>query len=400
MLVRVDALELGERGWALTEVKSSTQVKACHLEDVAVQAWVLRQSGIDVREARVALVDSQFVYREPGRYDGLLRAEPVDDRIEPLLPEVGAWVARARDAMAGDMPTVATGPHCNKPFACPFQSYCRSLEPPGPTYPVSSLYRGGKLAAALIAKGVTDLREAPADRFPGGIQRRMVESIQRGEPIVDPALLERLRDLAYPRHDLDFETIQFVVPRWLGTRPYQQIPFQFSRHVEREPGRIDWRGFLDLSGDSPIEAFAQALLDACGESGPIVVYNQGFEGGVIRSVAERVPDLGPALLALLDRFVDLLPLVRDHYYHPDLGGSFSIKAVLPTVAPELRHDQLDGVQHGGDAQMAYLEAIDPATPPARRAELEAQLERYCRLDTEAMLRLAGALASRERDEGR
>ncbi len=393
VLVRVDALERVRRGWALTEIKSSTEVKDHHAEDVAVQAWVLGEAGIDIRESRVGVVDKRFVYRKPGRYDGLLRTEPVDDLIEPLLPEVGAWVARARDTLAGEMPTVATGPHCSTPFDCPFQSYCRSLEPPGPTYPVSSLYRGGKLAAELIAEGITDLRKVPIDRVRNEIQRRMVESIKKRRAIIEPALPGLLAGLRYPRYYLDFETILFVVPRWLGTRPYQQIPFQFSCHIERRTGRVDHREFLDISGNSPIDGFARALLAACGNSGPIVVYNKAFETGVIKTVAEQVPELMPALLALIDRFVDLLPLVRNHYYHPDLGGSFSIKAVLPTVVPELRYDLLDGVQHGGDAQMAYLEAIDPATTPARRAEIERQLQRYCQLDTEAMLRLVQALSA-------
>jgi hypothetical protein len=279
------------------------------------------------------------------------------------------------------------------PFDCPFQSFCRSLEPPEPKYPVRSLHHGGKLVGELIAEGITDLRKVPIDRVRNEIQRRMVESIRKRRAIIEPALPRPLAGLRYPRYYLDFETNHFVVPRWVGTRPYQQIPFQFSCHTERQTGRIDQRGFLDISGKSPIDGFARALLAACGNSGPIVVYNQAFEIGLIKTVAEQVPELRPALLALIDRFVDLLPLVRNHYCQPDLGGSFSIKAVLPAVVPELRYDQLDGVQHGGDAQMAYLEAIDAATTPARRAEIERQLERYCQLDTEAMLRLVQALSA-------
>lgn len=399
VLVRVDALERVRRGWRLTEIKSSTEVKDYHAEDVAVQAWVLGEAGIDLRETHLGVVNKEFVYREPERYDGLLRTEPVDDAIKPLLPEVGEWVAQARDAVSGQMPDVTTGPHCTTPFPCPFLSYCRTLEPKGPRYPVSSLYRGGKVAEALLAEGITDLRKVPLDRVRDGIQRRMVESIRKRRPILEPELPKRLGALPYPRYYLDFETIQFVVPRWLGTRPYQQIPFQFSCHIEKRSGRIDHVGFLDLSGGPPIEGFARALIAACGTSGPILVYNQVFEAGVVKHLAEQLPKLKPALLALLDRFVDLLPLVREHYYHPDLGGSFSIKAVLPAVVPQLRYDQLDGVQHGGDAQRAYLEAIHSATTPARRTEIEAQLQRYCHLDTETMLRLVQVLASGGTDAG-
>lgn len=398
VLVRVDAVERTRRGWVLTEIKSSGEVKDYHAEDVALQSWVLRKAGLDLRENRIGLVDKDFVYRTPGDYTGLLRAERVDELIEPLVEQVDDWVAAAREAMTGAMPDVSTGPHCVEPFACPFQQYCRSLEPPGPAYPVSSLPYPGKLVEALVAEGYSDLREVPLNRFGNAAKRRMVASIQSGRPIIEDALVTALASLPYPRYYLDFETINPVVPRWLGMRPFEQVPFQFSCHVERQSGEIEHHAFLDLSGDCPVTGFAEALVAACGKRGPIIVYNQGFEARCIRSLAEWVPSKASALLPLVDRMFDLLPLVRNHYYHPDLHGSFSIKAVLPTVVPELRYDQLDGVQHGTAAQLAYLEAIDPATPDVRREELRAQLLRYCGLDTEAMYRLLhgflGALQTR------
>ena len=120
------------------------------------------------------------------------------------------------------------------------------------------------------------------------------------------------------------------------------------------------------------------------------VYNSAFEQTRIRELAERHPRLAPALHAINDRIVDLLPVARQHYYHPSQQGSWSIKAVLPALCPDLRYDNLDGVQDGGAAQQAYLEAIAPATSAARKAELERQLLAYCRLDTWAMVRLWAA----------
>lgn len=135
---------------------------------------------------------------------------------------------------------------------------------------------------------------------------------------------------------------------------------------------------------------AQALIDACGRQGPIYAYNAGFEGGCIRALAERYPQLAPALLALAERLVDLLPVARAHYYHPSQQGSWSIKVVLPALCPDLSYDALDGVQDGDGAQQAFLEAIAPATDADRRAVLRRQLLAYCRLDTWAMVRLWAA----------
>ena len=180
------------------------------------------------------------------------------------------------------------------------------------------------------------------------------------------------------------------MPLWKGTRPYQQLPFQFSVHRLGRTGRATHQAFLDLSGGNPSLAFAQSLVAACGERGPVFVYNAAFETTRIRELAERHPRLATALRAINDRVVDLLPIARQHYYHPSQQGSWSIKAVLPALCPELHYDALDGVQDGGAAQQAYLEAITPATSAPRKAELERQLLAYCSLDTWAMVRLWSA----------
>ena len=180
------------------------------------------------------------------------------------------------------------------------------------------------------------------------------------------------------------------MPLWPGTRPYQQIPFQFSVHHLNRDGRATHQAFLDLSGQNPAQAFAQALIAACGERGPVFVYNAAFERTRIRELAGRYPALAPALHAINARIVDLLPIARAHYYHPSQQGSWSIKAVLPALCPDLGYDALDGVQDGGAAQQAYLEAIAPDTTAARKAELERQLLAYCHLDTWGMVRLWGA----------
>lgn len=137
--------------------------------------------------------------------------------------------------------------------------------------------------------------------------------------------------------------------------------------------------------------FAETLLRALGRRGPILVYNQSFEASRVRELAGMFPDIADGLLALVERMVDLLPITRDHYYHPAMMGSWSIKAVLPTIAPELNYENLEDVADGGQAQLAYLEATHPGTSTPRRAALEKALRRYCARDTLAMVRLMQAL---------
>jgi predicted RecB family nuclease len=174
---------------------------------------------------------------------------------------------------------------------------------------------------------------------------------------------------------------------WAGTRPYQSLPFQWSCHIEQANGDIDHAEFLDRSGEPPMRLLAEALLATLGNRGPIFSYT-GFEKGVISGLSDMFPDLSASLRAVVGRLVDLHKITKEHYYHPAMRGSWSLKAVLPTVAPDLRYDALDEVQHGYAAGLAYLEVIDAATDTARRDELIDALLEYCKLDTLALVRLA------------
>jgi len=131
---------------------------------------------------------------------------------------------------------------------------------------------------------------------------------------------------------------------------------------------------------------AEKLLATLGTEGPIFAYS-GFEKRVISDLAEIFPDLDGPLMQLTQRIVDLLPIARAHYYHPAMKGSWSIKAVLPTIAPELAYENLGEVQEGGGAQAAFLEAVDVSTSAERRRELSEALHQYCNRDTLAMVQL-------------
>jgi hypothetical protein len=210
------------------------------------------------------------------------------------------------------------------------------------------------------------------------------------------AARKALSALPYPRFFFDFETIDFSVPIWAGTRPYEKLPFQWSCHVERSPGQFEHTEFLDLSGENPLRACAEGLLRALETQGPVLAYNDSFERGVIKELAEHFPDLHDALMDVQARFFDLMKTVRDCYYHPAMMGSWSIKKVLPTVAPDLDYAKLEEVQDGTGAQEAYVNAIDPNTPPERKEELRERLLTYCGLDTWAMVVLAWFLEGQGR----
>ncbi len=385
----------GKQVWRMVEVKSSTSVKDYHRDDVAVQAYVAQSAGVPLASIALAHIDSSWVYPGDEDYKGLLKENDLTAEAFARTEEVKGWIAQAQSVVAEPSePVVATGDHCHTPFECGFYGHC-SRDEPKPEYPVYWLPRfPAAKARELAEQGVDDIRAVPDDLL-NDRQQRVKDHTLANTVFFDAA--GAAADLAaheLPAYFLDFEAIQFAVPIWKDTRPYQQITFQFSLHTLDASGQLEQTAFLDLSGNNPSEPFAHALIAACGEQGPVFVYNAGFEKARISELAERYPRLSEPLLAINPRMVDLLPIARERYYHPSQQGSWSIKKVLPAVVPELRYDALDGVQDGGMAMVAFLEGIHPDTSAARKTQIEQQLLAYCKLDTYAMVRLWQVFAGR------
>lgn len=386
----------GKRVWRMVEVKSSTSIKDYYRDDAAIQAYIARSAGVPLAAVAVAHIDNQFVYPGDGDYQGLLKECDLTEEAFSRADEVEAWIADAHKlADSDEEPKVSTDYYCSYPYMCGFFDYCESQEPRA-EYPVHWLpyVRSKALKMHLADKKCIDLRNVP-DKLLNKLQRRVKTHTLSGEPYFNAEkAAASLEQHALPAYFLDFETIYFAVPFWKGARPYQQMPFQFSLHTLHENGKLESKAHLDLSGNDPRHAFAEALLAACPEDWPIFVYNAGFEGARLEELAGCFPNMALRLLEIRKHLVDLLPITKANYYHPSQKGSWSIKSVLPAVAPDLSYKMLEGVQNGGMAMDAYLEVIHASTTPERKAEIAKQLLAYCALDTFAMVRLWHFLAGR------
>jgi hypothetical protein len=377
----------GQKVWHMVEVKSSTSVKDTHKDDIAIQATIARESGVKLHSAAVAHINSKWVYPGGGDYDGFLTEVDQTEKAFSRGGEVKEWITAAQAIVRKRKePKMDVGSHCNEPYACAFLAYCQR-DAVAAEYPVEWLpHPSPTLTARLDDERLTDLSDVP-DGYLNAQQLRVKTHTLAGTVFFEAAAAARaLAPHKPPAYFLDFETINLTIPIWKGIKPFQQIPFQFSLHCQRARGKLTHVDFLDLSGKDPSRKLALTLIASCGESGPIFVYS-AFEKTVIRALTERWPPLAHWLLPISERIVDLLPIAKAHYYHPDQQGSWSIKNVLPTIAPDLNYDTLDGVKDGGMAILAYREAINPATTAARKKEIERQLLDYCRLDTFAMVRL-------------
>jgi hypothetical protein len=385
LAVIVDILRRSGSAFDLIEVKASTAVKEIHIPDVAFQALVLQRAKMPVDHVLVGHVNKDFRLDRVGDYDRILIEVDVTARVKEYLPLAATRAGEFQELMAADsMPSIEVGAHCQSPYECPFLSRCHSNKD-APEYPIDVLPRGGKTADDLMDDGFRDLRDVPSERLTAEMHRRVYDATVSGLPFFDLTATRSLRALSYPYSYLDFETISFSVPEVIGTRPFDQIPFQWSVHVEEPAGSIRHAEFLAIDDFGDFDAISVALIAALPASGPVFAYNASFEERVLLRLADWAPDRANELRAIAARLVDLLPITRAAYYHRDMRGSWSIKSVMPTIDPQLGYQNLEEVQEGDGAQQAFLELRDPRITPERSTALRSALLKYCHHDTWVMV---------------
>lgn len=382
--------------WRMVEVKSSTGVKEYHVKDLAVQTAIATQAGIRLSQVSVAHVDNSWTYPGNGQYSGLLKEEDQTANVKELAADVSQWLGDAhRIASLPTAPAHATGEHCTDPYECGFLAHCTAGEPQV-EHPVAWLPRvqTKALKAYVAPPGVKAMEDVP-DSLLNELQMRVKHHTVANTVYFDSASASaELAQHPLPAYFLDFETISFAVPIWAGMRPYEQVPFQFSMYYLQDADtEIRHSEFLNLSGNDPTRPFPTALVGACGQAGPIFVYNKGFEGARIEDLIGHLQDddeIVTALAAIKARLVDLKPITQNNYYHPSQKGSWSIKPVLTAMVPEMSYKNLDTVQDGGGAQLAYLKAIGQSGEKQDAHQVETirqQLLAYCKLDTLAMVKI-------------
>ena len=386
VFVAVDILEREGRGFRLVEVKSTASVKDHHIPDVAVQAHVLRRNGLDLVGAEVMHLNRECAYPD---LSNLFVRSDVTDAVRAVAERVPRWIAEQVAMLQRPVPDVPVGPHCTTPYECPFIARCWPALPP---HHVSTLYAMRRRALELDEQGYQTIYELPEEVPLGKIADRQRRAVQEGRIVVEPTLASALDAFVPPIAFLDFETVGLAIPVWNGCHPSDSVPVQFSCHVQDEEGRVTHHEWLADGPEDPRPALAERLVRACERARTVVAYNADFERRCIEQMTEALPALATPLRSIVDRLVDLLPVIRNHVYHPDFGGSFSLKSVLPTLVPELRYDGM-AIADGGTASLELERLLfnGDGLEAETREWLRSDLRRYCHQDTWGLVALLSCL---------
>lgn len=389
----VDILKKENNGYSIYEVKSSTDYHHYeYIVDVAYQKYVLEKCGINVVSTNLVTINSNYVFNGTLELNKLFNINNVDDLVNQEYKDVESNLKIAKNILENKTePNIDLSVRCNSPHLCGFWKYC-SKHLPKPS--VFDLYRTNFNKKIEYYKNNTisfqDLKNT--GYYLGNIQNMQIEHATKNLPdyIDIDGIKKFLSNLTYPLYFLDFETMQPVIPEIVGTRPYQQIPFQYSLHyIEKDGGEVKHKEFLAVSGEDPRRAIAESLCKDIPEDVCVLAYNKGFECGRINELANTFPDLRNHLMNIHYNMKDLIdPFRAGYYYNKAIGGSFSIKSVLPALFPndpELDYHKLEQVHNGGEAMSIFPKIKD--MPKEEQEIARKNLLKYCELDTLAMVKV-------------
>ena len=389
VIAALDILVKEQDGWKAYEVKSSTKVSDTYVMDAAIQYYTITNSGIDLKDISIVHINNQYVKNGDININELFTIESVYDRVLEVVPKIPNQINRFKSVIASDeTPIKDIGSHCDNPYSCDFKGVCWKHIPEYSIFNISRLSAGKKFN--LYNKGIIEFNQLDLDTAPLNTNQKIqvVSELEQKSSIDKQSIQNFINGLQYPIYHLDFETMASAIPVYDNSRPYQQLVFQYSLHIEQENGELEHREFLAEANPAidPRIGFVKQLIKDCGKSGDVLVYNIGFERGKLNDLKEVFPQYIDELNNIINRLKDLMtPFQKKWYYTPDMRGSYSIKYVLPALVPELSYQDLE-IKEGGTASATFSEMVQGFfkgdIEKTRRDLLE-----YCKMDTYAMVKI-------------
>ena len=390
----VDVLKNDLDGVEIYEVKSSTKIKDIYLDDVAYQYFVLSSLNLNVKKACIVYINNEYIRGEELDITQLFNIEDVTDIVQQKRDEIRDNINLINSFMQAhdedNEPEREIGKNCFDPYSCAFWDYCTRDLPKPNVFDISGMQRRSKFKKYNEGKISFESLENE-DINPKYLEQIDFELNNREPKINRKAIIDILDSLKYPLYFIDYETCQYAIPEFEGTKAYQQIPFQYSLHIIKEKGApLEHKEFLaEINDENIIRNFADSMIKDLPEDGSIIVYNKGFEASRNKEIGEMYPDLKEEMERINANMVDLMvPFRNRDYYTKEMKGSYSIKYVLPALYPddsELDYINLPLVHNGGEASEAFL-SLAYKTPEEKK-EIRYGLLEYCKLDTLAMVKI-------------
>lgn len=383
----IDLIASNDKGKFLYLIRPVGRPKRAHSFLLAYWKWMLLQNGIEIDDCFVVNLNNKYKRKGKIDFDALTHISSVKSDVDMAMHNIEGIVNTLKTvSQASKCPKIDIGFHCTRPQECELTESCWKSLPSPSVFDIFGLPKKTKFN--LYRKGIKTFKEGYDAIAPDQTQKKQAQAEFDNKVFINKKNISSfLSKIKYPIQFIDFEAVQFSIPRYQDTQPFEQIPFQFSMHyVENEDHILEHVDFLASPGTDPRRKFAEALCDTVFKTGTVLAFNTHFEKHTIATLAEQFPDLASTLMDIHSRVVDLaIPFNSMDYYIKEMQGKRSIKSLFHALVDDMPYYDLS-IMNGEAASKVYC-LLHTVNDPTQKAKIRADLRRYCHMDTLAMVRL-------------
>lgn len=381
---RTDALFLNPETdkWDMYEIKSTNDISKQHKYDATFQYLVFSKE-YEIGDVHILHLNKEYYRKGDLDLKELFKATNVNEDIEKLKDEVHQLRHDALEIMQLDYSSEVQT--CIKPKDCPCMGLCHKNDPEYSIYEISGFSGSPKKVRELESLGIKSIYDIPSAFDLAPTYRRQVDVAQSRQVYIDKDYIQNdLNGIEYPIYFIDYESFNPAIPMYDGYKPYDQMPFQWSLHIQREKGgELEHYEFIETEAIDPIPNFLKALKEVMGDTGAIIVWNKSFEGKQNERMGEIHPEYKVFCENMNSRLYDLMDIFQKGYYaDPVCKGSYSIKKILPALVPDLSYRDMD-IGDGATAMTSWYELVYDDGD----SSIKDNLLKYCELDTWAMVKI-------------
>ena len=390
LFASIDILKIDDDGVSIYEVKSSSELKEIYIHDASFQAYILKKLGYKVKSVNVMHVNSSYRLENKLDLKEFFVIKDITDIANSKEKEIEENVKEINEVLDNETePKIDIDKYCFEPYNCPFFKYCTKHLPEKNVFSVSGINRNKKIQ--FYKEGKYTFEDLIKEDIGSKSFEQVDFELNNKDPKIDKDCIKKIiKNLNFPLYFLDYETYQVGIPKVKGTKPNQQLPFQYSLHILYEDGNLIHKEFLaEIDDEDFVKHFAESLIKDIPDNGSVIVYNMSFEPARNREIAKLYPEYKNDLDRINSNMVDfMVPFRERKYYTKEMEGSYSIKYVLPALYPndpKLDYHNLPLVHNGEEASETFL-SLEGKSKEEQK-EIRYGLLVYCELDTYAMVKI-------------
>ena len=392
LFASIDILKIDDDGLNIYEVKSSSELKDIYKDDASFQAYILKKLGYKIKSVNVMHVNSKYIFHKKLNLEEFFEIEDITDIARSKEKEIEENIKDINEMLESEKePNIDIDEHCFKPYPCPFFKYCTRHLPEKNIFSINSMFLKMKDKLSFYHNGKYSYEDLINEKINEKVFDQIDFELNDTKPKINKKeIKEFMNGLKYPLYFLDYETCQLVIPEIEGTRPYQQITFQYSLHILDEKGKLSHKEFLaDINDKDFIRKFAESLIKDIPDNGSVIIYNKSFEPARNNEISKMYPEYKEDMDRINSNMVDfMVPFFKHWYYTKQMEGSYSIKYVLPALYPDdpsLDYHNLELIHNGEEASSSFLDMKNKSKEEINK--IRESLLRYCELDTYAMVKI-------------